>query len=84
MNTYNSPIFLFFTILIAIIFLGAFPASAAIYSITGEEIESGSLTEYIRSDETLVRGDLKPGQVIFFWNTHCSACHMTWDFLDGR
>lgn len=81
MNTTNSALSLVFIILIAIFFLGAFPVSAAVYSITGEEIKSGSLTEYIRSDPSLVRGDLEPGQVIFFWNTHCGACHMAWDFL---
>ncbi|NLV26440.1 MAG: hypothetical protein GXY48_04640 [Methanomicrobiales archaeon] len=61
---------------------GVSPAFAAVYSINGSEIDSPLLSDLIRSDPTLISGELPPGQVIFFWNTHCGACHMTWDFLD--
>jgi len=74
--------------LLSLVFLGlvlAFciaPVSAAIFSINGSEIDSELLSDLIRSDSSLIGGDLPPGTVIFFWNTHCGGCHMAWDFLD--
>ncbi|MCA1916404.1 hypothetical protein [Methanospirillum hungatei] len=57
------------------------PSLGAIYAINGTEINSERLSDLIRSDPSLTGGELSPGTVVFFWNTHCGGCHMAWDFL---
>ncbi len=65
-----------------IVVIATSPVSGAIYSINGSEISTFSLSELIQSDPSLIGGELSSGTVIFFWNTHCGGCHMTWDFLN--
>ncbi len=57
------------------------PSLGALYGINGTEINSERLSDLIRSDPSLIGGELSPGTVVFFWNTHCGGCHMAWDFL---
>jgi len=58
------------------------PVQAAIYAANGSEIPSGNLSDILRSDPSLITGPLQPGEVIFFFNTHCGACHDAMAFLD--
>ncbi|HOJ96149.1 MAG TPA: hypothetical protein PK024_04830 [Methanospirillum sp.] len=58
------------------------PVCGAVFSINGSEIEPAAVSDVLMSDPSLLQGDLLPGQVILFWNTHCGACHMAWEFLD--
>ena len=72
-----SPFFL-----VIVLAFSNVPASAAIFSINGSEINPDSLSDLIREDSSLIGGDLSPGTVVFFWNTHCGGCHLAWDFLN--
>lgn len=69
-------------ILLGIITQTILPVSGAIYSINGNTIDSEMLYEVIKADPSLLSGDLPPGTVVFFWNTHCGGCHAAWDLLD--
>lgn len=69
-------------LIVVFLIIGILPVSGAVYSINGSQIDSELLSEYVQSDPSLLIGDLPTGRVIFFWNTHCGACHMAWDFLD--
>ena len=77
-NPFSAIVFL---ILLGIITQGILPVSGAVYSINGSSIDSGMLYEVIRADPSLLSGDLTPGTVVFFWNTHCGGCHVAWEFL---
>ncbi|MDX8551687.1 hypothetical protein KHC33_10715 [Methanospirillum sp. J.3.6.1-F.2.7.3] len=59
------------------------PSLGAMYAVNGSEISPDSLSDLIQSDPTLLSGSLPPSQVIFFFNTHCGACHDAMAFLDG-
>lgn len=59
------------------------PVFAAVYSANGSELNADKLSDIVESDPTLIAGSLPPGQVIFFFNTHCGACHDAMAFLDG-
>jgi len=72
---------IFFLILLSIITQGILPVSGAVYSINGSSIDAGMLYEVIGADPSLLSGDLPPGTVVFFWNTHCGGCHAAWEFL---
>lgn len=61
----------------------ASPTLAAMYAVNGSEISPDDVSDLVRSDPTLISGSLPPGQVIFFFNTHCGACHDAMAFLDG-
>ena len=68
-------------ILLGIITQTILPVSGAVYSINGSSINSEMLYEVIKADPSLLSGDLPPGTVVFFWNTHCGGCHSAWEFL---
>ncbi len=53
------------------------PALASVYGANGTEIQSDYLFNDIRDDESLLFGILNPGEIIFFTNSHCGACHET-------
>lgn len=55
---------------------------AAVYRANGTEIPSELLAGQIHADSSLVSGSLEPGEVIFFTNSRCEACHDTETFLD--
>lgn len=81
----NSPRFsrFCFAILGAIIVIITMsPVYGAVFSVNGSEIETGAVSDVLKSDPSLLQGDLPPGQIILFWNTHCGACHMAWEFFD--
>ena len=59
------------------------PTLAAMYTVNGSEINPNDISDLVRSAPTLISGSLPPGQVIFFYNTHCGACHEAMAFLDG-
>ncbi|PWR69462.1 hypothetical protein ACKUB1_17220 [Methanospirillum stamsii] len=69
-------------LIVVILVMGISPVSGAVYSINGSQMDSKLLSENIQSDPSLIAGDLPRGRVIFFWNTHCGACHLAWDFID--
>ena len=82
MKSFYKHVIIFLIALIWIS-LAVFPVAGTVYSINGSEIESGSLPEYIMYEPSLVQGDLKPGQVVYFSNSHCGACHMANDYLNS-
>ena len=82
MKSFYKHVIIFLIALIWIS-LAVFPVAGTVYSINGSEIESGSLPEYIMSEPSLIMGDLKPGQIVFFSNSHCGACHMARDYLNS-
>ncbi len=57
------------------------PASAEIYAANGTQIPSDSLSDLIRSDPSLISEILHPGEVVFFTNSHCGACHDAEEFF---
>jgi len=65
-----------------ILIITASPVYGAVFSHNGSEIDPDAVSDVLISDPSLLQGDLPPGQVILFWNTHCGACHMAWEFLD--
>lgn len=65
---------------ILIILLPA-PALGMIYGPDGEVL-SENLTSLISYDPSLLSGNLPPGEVVFFTNSHCGACASAKGFLD--
>ncbi len=76
MNSFYVTI-IFFTFL----FVVSSPVSAAIYNANGTEIPAGDISSSLITDPSPVFGYVPAGQIIFFTNTHCSACHIADGFL---
>lgn len=72
--------------LIAVLFLCLLasiisPSLASVYSAQGSDISSENLTSLIRSDPSLLSGNLPSGQVVFFTNSLCEQCQSAEDFF---
>ena len=70
-------ILVFFTLL----FVLSSTVSAAIYIANGTEIPEDDISSSIKAAPSPVFGYVPAGQIIFFTNIHCSACHMAEEFL---
>jgi hypothetical protein len=70
-------ILVFFTLLLVL----SSTVSATIYIANGSEIPDGDISSSIKADPSPVFGYVPAGQIIFFTNIHCSACHMAEEFL---
>lgn len=77
-STFHQKNLLIFCIFIILL---PSPVFGMIYGPDGAVL-SENLTSLISSNPSLLSGNLPPGEVVFFTNSHCGACTNAKEFLD--
>jgi cytochrome c biogenesis protein CcdA len=74
---------LIYSFLICIVSSGMIsPAIGAIFAADGTEISSANLSIRVNEEPSLLSGHLPHGKLVFFTNSHCSACEGAKEYLD--